>query len=353
MARGYEGAFGRKLNAPYVWIPLCLLFLAPFVDLRRPFRLLHLDLLVLLSFGVSHVFFNRGEIGAVGAARLSGAALPAGANADRRLSRRASGPGRSCLHVPLAALAVLLVFVAAFRIGLNVADSNVIDVGYAGVIGADRIVDGDELYGEGFSADVEHGDTYGPVNYLLYVPFEQALRWSGGWDDLPAAHAAAIAFDLLVIGWPVPARPAAASGPRGPALGLALAYAWATYPYTSFALQTNSNDTLIALRVSWPRCSRSGARPPSVGSARGARRGHGGGGEVRDRWRWRRCSRAGPRSLFAGVLALDPGRGRAALLARRGRARALRPHDRLPGRRALAVQHLGAGGRARLASDAS
>ena len=63
MARGYEGAFGRKLNAPYVWIPLCVLFLAPFVDPRRPFRLLHLDLLVLLGFGVSHVFFNRGEIG--------------------------------------------------------------------------------------------------------------------------------------------------------------------------------------------------------------------------------------------------------------------------------------------------
>ena len=63
MARGYEGAFGRKLNAPWVWLPLCVLFLAPFVDLRRPLRLLHLDLLVLLAFGASHVFFNRGEIG--------------------------------------------------------------------------------------------------------------------------------------------------------------------------------------------------------------------------------------------------------------------------------------------------
>ena len=31
MARGYSGAFGRKLNAPYVWLPLCVLFLAPFV----------------------------------------------------------------------------------------------------------------------------------------------------------------------------------------------------------------------------------------------------------------------------------------------------------------------------------
>ena len=30
-------------------------------------------------------------------------------------------------------------------------------------------------------------------------------------------------------------------------LGLALAYAWAAYPYTAFALETNSNDSLVAL----------------------------------------------------------------------------------------------------------
>ena len=30
MARGYPGAFGRRVNALYVWLPLCLLFLAPF-----------------------------------------------------------------------------------------------------------------------------------------------------------------------------------------------------------------------------------------------------------------------------------------------------------------------------------
>src|SRR3954462_731515 len=62
MARGYSGAFGRKVNSPWVWIPLTVLFLAPFFDWRRPFRMLHLDLLVLLGFGVSHIFFNRGEI---------------------------------------------------------------------------------------------------------------------------------------------------------------------------------------------------------------------------------------------------------------------------------------------------
>jgi hypothetical protein len=246
MARGYPGAFGRKLNAPYVWITLCVLFLLPFVDFRRPLRLLHLDLLVLLGFGASHVFFNRGEIGVSVPLvypvllYLLGRMLLAGLRPRER-----TGP--LVPHVPIAALAVALVCLVGFRVALNVVDSNVIDVGYAGVIGADRIVDGDGLYGDGFSKDVPKGDTYGPVTYLLYVPFEQAMRWSGRWDDLPAAHGAAIAFDLLTIGALLLLGRALRPGRAGTALGVALAYAWAAYPYTAFSLETNSNDTLVAL----------------------------------------------------------------------------------------------------------
>jgi Glycosyltransferase family 87 len=246
MARGYSGAFGRKLNAPYVWITLCVLFVLPFVDFRRPLRLLHLDLLVLLGFGASHVFFNRGEIGVSVPLvypvllYLLARMLLAGLRPRQR-----SGP--LVPHAPLAALAVALVLLVGFRVALNVVDSNVIDVGYAGVIGADRIVDGDGLYGDGFSKDVPKGDTYGPVNYLLYVPFEQAMRWSGRWDDLPAAHGAAIAFDLLTIGALVLLGRALRPDRAGTALGVALAYAWAAYPYTAFSLETNSNDTLVAL----------------------------------------------------------------------------------------------------------
>ena len=36
-------------------------------------------------------------------------------------------------------------------------------------------------------------------------------------------------------------------GREGTALGVALAYAWAAYPYTAFTLEANSNDTLVAL----------------------------------------------------------------------------------------------------------
>jgi hypothetical protein len=246
MARGYEGAFGRKLNSPWVWVPLCVMFLAPFVDLRRPLRLLHLDLLMLLAFGVSHVFFNRGEIDTSVPlvypvllyllARLLWAGFRPRERRERLLPL-----------VPATWLLVALVALVGFRVGLNMLDSNVIDVGYASVIGADRIADGDPLYGPGFSEDVESGDTYGPLTYLSYVPFEQAMPWSGAWDDLPAAHGASIAFDLITLLGLVMLGRRLRPGKEGYELGIALGYAWATYPYALFALQSNSNDGLVAM----------------------------------------------------------------------------------------------------------
>ena len=349
MARGYPGAFGRKLNAPYVWIPLCLLFLAPFVDVRRPFRLLHLDLLVLLSFGVSHYFFNRGEIGVSAPLvypvllYLLGRMLFAAFR-----PRRAAGP--LVPHAPLTLLVVGLVFLCAFRIGLNIADSNVIDVGYAGVIGADRIADGDPLFGDGFSDDVERGDTYGPVTYLLYVPFEQALPWSGLWDDLPAAHAAAIAFDLLAIGGLLLLGRRLRLGRDGVALGVALAYAWTAYPYTAFVLESNSNDTLVALACIAALLGASVGRPRASAAATALAVGLGATAKF---------VTVALAPLFAAALAarvrghVRPRAGvdGRALRPRRRRSRALRPDDRVPGEPPVAVQPVGPGRVARLAPD--
>ena len=138
MARGEPGAFAGKVNAPYVWLPLCVLFLAPFVYWRRPFRLLHLDLLVLLGFGASHFFFNRGEI-----STSVPLAYPVLLYVLARMLwigfRPRARPQRLVPRVPLVWLAMALVFLVGFRIALNIVDSSVIDVGYAGVIGADRI----------------------------------------------------------------------------------------------------------------------------------------------------------------------------------------------------------------------
>ena len=63
MARGGDGAFGGKtLLKPYVWIVFCVLFFVGLADLRRPLAMRNLDLLALLGFSVSLVFFNEGEI---------------------------------------------------------------------------------------------------------------------------------------------------------------------------------------------------------------------------------------------------------------------------------------------------
>jgi hypothetical protein len=239
MARGYAGAFGRHVNALYVWLPLCVLFLVPFVDWRRPFSLLHLDLLVLLSFSVSLAFFNHGDI----YASVPLTYPPLVYLLLRMLMLVRGGRLRAPrLWIPAPWLAVGVVFLLGFRIALNVTDSNVIDVGYAGVIGAQRIADGKPLYG-GYPADNEHGDTYGPVNYETYVPFEQVFGWGGTWDDLPAAHATAIFFDVLAVGLMF----LLGLRIRGPTLGVALAYAWVAYPFTLFALESNSNDMIVAV----------------------------------------------------------------------------------------------------------
>jgi hypothetical protein len=260
MARGYPGAFGRRSNALYVWLPLCLLFIAPFLPWpRRRARergspegaegsssgrpglsLLHLDLLMLLGFSISLAFFNHADIG------LSVPLVyPFLLYLLVRMLLLAFGKGipRRPLSTNVSANWLMLgvVFLLALRIGLDVFNSNVIDVGYAGVIGADKLIHGHMLYGH-WPSNNSYGDTYGPFNYLAYVPFRLIFGWSGSWDSLPAAHAAAIAFDLLtvaglyILGLRI----------RGHSLGVILMYAWVAYPFTLFTLSTNSNDELVS-----------------------------------------------------------------------------------------------------------
>jgi Peptidase propeptide and YPEB domain len=247
MARGYPGAFGRMINAPYIWLPLCAIFVLGLLDWRRPFRLAHLDLLVVVAgFGLSHYFFNRGNIGA----SVPLAYPPLLYLAARALwlgFRRRSGIGLRP-SLPITLLAVATVFLVAGRIALNVADSNVIDVGYSGVIGADRIADREPIYGN-FPSDDQSGDTYGPVAYYAYVPFEQAFPWSGAWDDLPAAHAASIFFDLATMGALFLLGRRIRRGRRGTELGILLCFAWAACPYTAYVLESNTNDALVSLTL--------------------------------------------------------------------------------------------------------
>jgi hypothetical protein len=281
MARGEPGAFGRKASAAYVWVSLMVVGFFGLFDWRKPLRIEHLDLLVLLSFSGSQFFFNRGEIdtsvplvypvlayllarmlavgfrgawrgpGGSGSAVETGPTqVPGGQGGAVPLTGRfRSGSSAWRPSIPTVWLALALIFLVGFRIALNVADSNVIDVGYSGVIGADRVTHAISPYGN-FPGDDPSGDTYGPLSYYTYVPFETAFPWRGRWDDLPAAHGAAILFDLAtIVGLLVLGRRLRRDPRAGWRLGVSLAFAWAAFPYTLYVLNSNANDSLVAALV--------------------------------------------------------------------------------------------------------
>jgi hypothetical protein len=273
MARGYDGAFGgRQINSLKIWLGLCAVFFLGLADFRRPLSLRNLDLLALLSFTVSWWYFNEGHV-------FTSVPLvyPPLVYLLARMAwsgwRGGGGPASRPVW-PVWVLAGATVFLAGFRLGLNVEDSNVIDVGFSGVIGAERISQGQSPYGhfpvedklkpcgpadqEGEIRDRvqtngrcesanPQGDTYGPVAYEAYLPGYWILGWSGKWDDLPAAHFASIAFDLLCM------LGLALVGLRfgGGRLAVTLPFAWAAWPFTQYVSSSNTNDALPALFLIW------------------------------------------------------------------------------------------------------
>ena len=274
MARGGRKTFGGEvLDKPVVWYALCAAFFLGLADLRRLRSLRNLDLAVLLSFCVSLELFVRGHVFA-----SSIAVYPPLVYLLLRCVwigfRGRRGPPARALP-PVWLLAALAIFLLGFRVGLNVQTSHgVIDVGFAGVIGAERIVHGAAPYGHmpieedrpacgsaDSSGEIREriqangrceaanpsGDTYGPVSYLAYVPAVLVFPWTGKWDTLPAAHAASIGWDLLaafglvLVGLRLGDR----------RLAVMLLFAWAAYPFTGYALLADTNDAIMPALLIW------------------------------------------------------------------------------------------------------
>ena len=238
MARGDYGAYGKQANYWYIWGPLALIFALAFWRTDRLYSLRNLDILALLGFLVSHSFFRVGDsywavlLWYPPLLYLLARTLLMGFGVGERVERTS--------NFPTPVLFVLGALASGLVLALNL-DSRVIDVGYAGVAGADLILNGALPY-DNMPHDVRTGDTYGPLNYLLYIPFVSLFGWSGEWDYLPAAHAVtAFAFvggtlALFVAGW----RYAAARG------AATLLFAWAVFPYTLYSTNNNTNDVIVA-----------------------------------------------------------------------------------------------------------
>jgi hypothetical protein len=255
-----------NLSRLWPWVPLGVLFLAPFFDPRRPARLLHLDLLVLLGFAAVLLEMWTSPLGVPPWRATVGKVtfiLGIVYLIARMLHIGFRGASRREPLIPMVSLRWLIVglaLVMVFRVSDMWIDKKlVIDVGAAGVVGAEQIAKGRGIYDGEISAAVPYGDTYGPVNYLSYVPFEEAIPTKGdlstylpppgsrtsALQDADSARIATIAFDLLTVvalffvGRQL--RPAR----EGVMLGVVLAYAWATYPYTFFVLRYSANDALL------------------------------------------------------------------------------------------------------------
>jgi len=262
---------GGVLNKPLVWLSLCLVFLLGLANLRRPLSVRNLDLLVFLSFSVYLLYFNQGRIFASATAAAIPFAYLIARCAWIGATNRAS-PSSS--HAPVWLLVAATVLLMGFRVGLNTEGSMILDVGYAGVIGADRLGSGISPYGAFPVKDTGRpcgpatedgevfdwiqangrcesanpfGDTYGPVNYHAYLPGLALFGWSGKWDSLPAAHFTTLLFDLLAI------LGLGAVGYRFGGLRLAalLMFAWAANPFTQYASSSNTNDAIMPAFLIW------------------------------------------------------------------------------------------------------
>ena len=240
LARGQDSGYAsRKLNAVWIWLPLTLVFVGVFFDRRRPWRLLHLDLAAIALLGISFAFFMQGNLSAsvplvyptllyVGARMLV-----AGFRPQRRAGPVTWLPARAVtwLTLGLLALRLILVFVDPF----------VSDIGFAGPAGASRVIHGLQLYTRGGS---DHFDTYGPLAYFSYIPFDAIWPFHQSVLHPPAARAAAIAWELITVAGLV------ALG-RRTRLGWTLALAWAACPFTALALAVSSNDGLVSALLVW------------------------------------------------------------------------------------------------------
>ena len=158
---------------------------------------------------------------------------------------RARGRSRAPAPAPESRsgpLGMAVIFLLGFRFGLNF---DRLERDRRRLLGRDRCR---SLRGRPtpstapFPLDNPRGDTYGPPSTWPTSRSSRCSPGAGRWDDLPAAHAAAIAFDLLIAAglWLLGRRL------RGRALGALLAYSWVAFPFTLLVSNSNANDGLVA-----------------------------------------------------------------------------------------------------------
>ena len=237
-----RGHYGGIFDSPILLAAFTLMFLLPLLLLRGRSWFDRFDIAAVLTFGVSYFLFDNGHLEPAvwmfypPLIYLLVRMLIRGYRPRARASRLE-------LRLPTAVLVVGLLALVVARIVITLHPAGVIDVGTASALGAYKLLHGQSLY----YFSLGHGDTYGPIAYLAYAPFE--LLFPGNWGYLPAARAATITFDLLTIAGLIALGWRLRSGREGWRLGLLLAWLWAACPASVLGMEKSTNDGLVALIV--------------------------------------------------------------------------------------------------------
>ncbi len=237
-----RGHYGDIFDSPWVLGSFTFMFLLPLALLRRRSWMDRIDLAMLLGFGASYALFDLTHLEAGVWLFYPPLLYLLVRMLMRGMRARRPAPPLDC-RLPTAVLVIGLALLVAGRIYVNLDPLSVLDVATASVLGAYKILHGQSIY----YYSLGHGDTYGPLNYLFYVPFE--LVWPGNWIHLPAARAAAITFDLLTIAGLLALGTRLRRGRDGLRLGLLLAWLWAACPFSLLGMEKSTNDGLTALIV--------------------------------------------------------------------------------------------------------
>jgi hypothetical protein len=231
-------------------LPFCGLVLVALVDVRRPWQLPHLDLLVFLSLVLAIAF--AGESRWAWSMLLLYPQLVYLAARMFVLARARQVPTAELRpQLPASWLCVGILALIAVHVAWGVPAAAFVDVGSDSIQGALRILHGQSLYG-GAAGNA----TYGPTNFLAYIPFAALLP-----NGDAASRLATIAFTMLtatllfVLG----------RRERGTDVGVLLAFCWLALPFTLYEDATGLNDSLVAgCLVATLLCVR---RPRSAGAA--------------------------------------------------------------------------------------
>lgn len=158
------------------------------------------------------------------------------------------------IHRRVRLLRLLLVLLGLILLVVTVSSFNAVDVVYAVMEGATKLVHGVLPYGH-LPGDVIHGDTYPLLSYLLYAPLAWASPVQSIWDSVDLALGLSVVA-ALVVAWviyrvvtsdersgdrPIPADRELA--------GLRSAIAWLAFPPVLIIASTGTSDVVLGAMV--------------------------------------------------------------------------------------------------------